>query len=88
MFRVVKKTYRHEFMIAQLDVDYSGIIGLEALRRKEAKADIRNIILVLGTRHQLPGQEVERCALFQRPQRIFREASETGLITPETSPKA
>jgi hypothetical protein len=90
MFRVEKKTYRHEFLIAPLDVYYSGILGLDMLRRMEAKVDIRTSTLVLGrNRHRLAGQEIEQCALVCRHPRIVREALEMGLITPETTgPKA
>jgi hypothetical protein len=90
MFRVGKKTYRHEFLIDPLDVDYSGILSLNVLRRVEAKVGIRTSILVLWmNRHRLPGQEVKRCTLVRCHPRIVREASETGLITPETKgPKA
>jgi hypothetical protein len=52
----------------------------------EAKVDIRTSTLVIGrNRHQLAGQEVERCAIVRHHPLIVREASETGLITPETT---
>jgi hypothetical protein len=59
-FRVGSKTYNHEFLITQLDVEYSGILGVDILKRMEAKVDLRTSTLVLGrTNHRLSGQKVE-----------------------------
>jgi hypothetical protein len=38
-------------------------------------------------RHQLSGQEVERCRSVRRQRRPPPEASDTGMITPETALK-
>jgi hypothetical protein len=87
---VGKKTFRHELVIAPLDGEYSGILGVDVLRRMEARVDLRTCTLVLGkTSHRLSGQEVERCALINRQPQAFRDASGTGMITPEpTGPVA
>jgi len=89
-FCVGSKTFEHEFLIAPLEVDYSGVLGVDVLKRMEAKVDLRTSTLVLGrTSHRLSGQEVERLALINRHPQAGREASGTGLITPEaTGPKA
>jgi len=89
-FWVGNKTFKHELLIAPLDVVYSGILGVDMLKRMEVKADLRTSTLVLGrTSYRLSGQEVERCALINRQPQAVREASGTGLITPEaTGPKA
>jgi len=89
-FRVGSKTFSHEFLIAPLDVEYSGILGVDILKRMEAKVDLRTSTLVLGrTNHRLSGQEVERCALINRQPQAVREVSGPGLITPEaTGPRA
>jgi hypothetical protein len=64
-FRVGSSTYTHEFLIAPLDVDYSGILGVDILERMEATVDLRTSTLVLGrTSHRLSGREAERCALI------------------------
>jgi len=46
-FRVGSKTFKHEFLIAPLDVEYSGILGVNILKRIEAKVDLRPSTLVL-----------------------------------------
>ena len=85
-FCVGSKTFEHEFLIAPLDVEYSGVLGVDVLKRMEAKVDLRTSTLVLGrTSHRLSGQEVERLALINRHPQVGREASGTGLITPEAT---
>jgi hypothetical protein len=82
--RVGSKTFTHDFMIARLGIDYSGVLGVDLLRRMEARVDLRTSTLVLGrTSHRLTGQEVERCALINRQPQVVGEAPGTGLITPE-----
>ena len=64
-FRVGSKTFEHEFLIAPLEVEYSGILGVDILKRMEARVDLRTNTLVLGrTSHRVSGQEVERVALI------------------------
>ena len=84
------KTFEHEFLIVPLEVEYSGILGVDILKKMEAKVDLRTNTLFLGrTIHRLSGQEVERLALINCQPQAGREASGTGLITPEaTGPKA
>jgi hypothetical protein len=66
-FKVGKRVFTHKFLIAPLDTEYSGILGLDVLRYKEASVDLRIGTLVLGRQgHQLSGQEVERCRLVCR----------------------
>ena len=90
-FRVGSKTFEHEFLVAPLEVNYRGILGVDILKKKmEAKVDLRtNTLFLRRSSHRLSGQEVERLALINREPQAGREASETGLITPEaTEPKA
>jgi hypothetical protein len=61
---------------------------IEILRDEllEAKVDLRTSTLVLGRgRHQLAGQNIERCALVRHQSLSVREASETDLINLETT---
>jgi hypothetical protein len=88
-FCVGSKTFEHEFLIAPLEVDYGGILGVDILKRMEVRVNWRASTLVLGqASHRLFRQEVERLALINRQPQAVREASGTGLITPEaTGPK-
>jgi hypothetical protein len=88
-FRAGSNTFNHKFLIAPLDVEYSGILGIHILKRMEAKVDLRTSTLVLGrTNDRLSGQEVEGYAINRQPQAV-REVSVMGLIIPEaTGPKA
>jgi predicted aspartyl protease len=47
-FKVCKRTYDHDILVAPLDAEYSGILGVDALRRMEARVDFRTSTLVLG----------------------------------------
>ena len=85
-FCVGSKVFEHEFLIAPLDVDYSGVLGVNVLKRMQAKVDLRTSTLVLGrTSHRLSGQEVERLTLINCHPQVGREASGTRLITPEAT---
>ena len=85
-FCVGSKTLEHEFLIAPLDVEYSGVLGVDVLKRMDAKVDLRTSALVLGrTSHRLSGQGVERLALINRHPQALREASGTGLMTAEAT---
>jgi hypothetical protein len=88
--RVGSKTFKQEFLIAQLDVDYSGIFRVDILTRMEAMVDLRTSTIVLWRiSHRLTSQDVERCASFNREPQADREETGTVLITPETArPKA
>jgi hypothetical protein len=71
-------------LIAPLDTEYSGVLGVDVLRHMEASVDLRTSTLVLGRkRYQLSGQEVERCSFIRRQCRLLQVASEPGLINPE-----
>ena len=83
-FRVGSKTFKHKFLIAALEVECSGILGVDILKRMEARVDLRTSTLVLGrTSHRLSGQKVGQCALINRQPQAVREVSGAGLITPE-----
>jgi hypothetical protein len=85
-FKVGKRVFTHEFFIALLDTEYSGILGVDVLRHMEASVDLRTGTLVLGRkRYQLSGQEVERCHLVRRQCRSLQKVTDTGLINPETA---
>jgi hypothetical protein len=47
-FQVGRKTFKHKFLIAPLDVEYSGILGVYVLKRMEARVDLWSSTLVLG----------------------------------------
>ena len=67
-------------------MEYSGILGVDVLRRMQARVDLRTSTLVLKrSSHRLSEQEAERCALISRQPQAAREMSGTGLITPETT---
>jgi hypothetical protein len=83
MFNVAKRVYTHEFLVASLDTEYSGILGVDVLRHMGARVDLRTSTLLLGRkRYQLSGQEGERCQLNREQCRRLQEASESVLINP------
>jgi predicted aspartyl protease len=47
-FTAGKRTYTHEFLIAALDTEYSGILGVDVLRHMGARVDLRTSTLLLG----------------------------------------
>jgi hypothetical protein len=52
-----RKAFGCEFMVAQLDVEYSGILGTDVLRRMEASVDLRMNELAVGRlRYLLQGE--------------------------------
>jgi hypothetical protein len=66
-FKVGKRMFTHEFLRAPLDAEYSGVLGVDVLRRMAASVDLRTSTLVLGRKqYQLSRQEVERCQLIRR----------------------
>jgi hypothetical protein len=69
-FKVGKRIFTHELLTASLDTEYSGILGVDILRHMEARVDLRTSTLLIGReRHQLSGQEAERCHLIGRQRR-------------------
>ena len=51
-----KKIYTHEFLLTPLDIEYSGVLGLDILRLMEAKVDLCSEGLIIGRRrHELTG---------------------------------
>jgi hypothetical protein len=47
-YKVGRKRFTHEFLIAPLDMEYSGILGADVLRHLEARVDLRTSTLVLS----------------------------------------
>jgi hypothetical protein len=43
-----KRTFIHEFLIALLNTEYSGILGVDVLRHMGARVDLRTSTLLLG----------------------------------------
>jgi hypothetical protein len=50
MFTVGNKNFTHEFLIAALDAEYSGILGVDVLRHMGARVGLRTSTLLLGQR--------------------------------------
>jgi hypothetical protein len=51
-----KKIYTHESVLTPLDVEYSGVLGLDIFRLMEAKIDLCSGGLIVGwRRHELTG---------------------------------
>jgi len=42
------RTYKHQFLVTPLGVEYIGVFGLELLRRMEAKVDLCSGGLIVG----------------------------------------
>ena len=50
------RTYMHEFLVTPLDVEYSGVLGLDILLQMEAKVDLCSSGLIDGRRrYELAG---------------------------------
>jgi hypothetical protein len=45
-----KRIYTHEFLVTALDVEYSGVFGLDLLRQMEAKVELCSGGLIIGRR--------------------------------------
>ena len=55
-----RHTYVHEFLVTPLDVEYSGVLGLDILRQMEAKVDLCSGGLIIGRRrYELTGLECQ-----------------------------
>jgi hypothetical protein len=86
-FRVGKRMFTHEFLIALPDTEYSGVLGVDVLRQMVSCIDLRTNTLVLGRRrHRLSGQEFGRCAPTHRQCRTPQGVSRTGSASPEMTP--
>jgi predicted aspartyl protease len=82
-YKVVKRIFTHECLIAPLDGEYSGILGADVLRQMEASIDFRTSTLTLGRkRYQLSGQEVEMCRAIRHQSRPLQGTSEAGRAPP------
>lgn len=86
-FKVGNRNFNYEFLVAPLDAEYSGILGVDILGHMEACIDFRTSTLLLGRkRYQLSGQEVERCQAIRRQNRLSQVTTEAGLRTPLKEP--
>jgi hypothetical protein len=54
-FRLGNRVYTHEFLVTSLDVEYSGVFGLDILRQMETKVDLCSSGLIIGRRYTLAG---------------------------------
>jgi hypothetical protein len=52
-FRLGSHVYTHEFLVTSLDVEYSGVFGLDILRQMEAKVDLCSSGLIIGRRRYI-----------------------------------
>ena len=56
------KTYQHEFLVTPLDVDCSGVLGLDILWFMEAKVDLCSSGLFMGRqRYEFTGLDCHDC---------------------------
>jgi len=64
--QLVNRTYAHEFLVTPLGVEYSGVFGLDLLRRMEAKVDLSSGgLIVERRRYGLLGPECQDRGLPQ-----------------------
>jgi len=50
------RAYNHEFLVTPLDVEYSGVLGLDILRPVQAKVDLFSSGPIIGRRrYELTG---------------------------------
>jgi len=60
-FRLGNRLYTHEFLVTSLDVEYSGVFGLDILRQMEAEVDLCSSGLIIGRRrYTLAGLDDDR----------------------------
>jgi hypothetical protein len=79
-----KKKFCFEFVIAPLDVEYIGILGVDVLKYMKARVDLRTNGLVVGkTRYPLRGLEAKIGEESSRQPRLRCVKSQTGPATPE-----
>jgi hypothetical protein len=50
------RVFTHEFLVTPLDVEYSGLLGLDILRQMEAKVDLCSGGLMIGRRRYETGR--------------------------------
>jgi len=61
-----RHVYVHECLVTPLDVEYSGVLGLDILRQMEAKVDLCSGGLIIGRRrYELTGLECQDCETSQ-----------------------
>jgi hypothetical protein len=84
-FTLGKKKFCYEFVVAPLDVEYSGILGVDILRHMEARVDLKTSELVVGrTRYPLQGLEAKIGEESSRQPHLRSVKLRTGPATPET----
>jgi len=72
-----KRNFKHEFLIVPLDVEFSGILGMDVLNEWGKGLMYRPAPLVQGrTSHQLSGQEAEWSTLLNRQPQAVRKVSD------------
>jgi hypothetical protein len=87
MFRVGNRSVTHEFLVAPIDAEYSGILGVDVLRNMEARIDFRTSMLSIGRkRYSLLGQDGERSRENHHQCRQMSEVSEPGLASSKKIP--
>jgi hypothetical protein len=86
-FILGKKSFECEFVVAPLDVEYSGIFGTDVLRHMVAKVDLRTNEVVVGrSRYLLKGGEVRPGELLtSRSQGSPRTEPMKGRALPDSS---
>lgn len=58
--RLGDRVYRHEFLVTPLDVEFSGVFGMDLLRLMEAKLDLCSSGLIIGLRrYELTGLDCQ-----------------------------
>lgn len=58
--RLGDRVYRHEFLVTPLDVEFSGVFGMDLLRVMEAKLDLCSSGLIIGRRlYELTGLDFQ-----------------------------
>jgi len=81
--------YTHEFLVTSLDVEYSGVFGLDILRQMQAKVDPCSSGLIIGQRrYALAGLNNQDCGapLVTVAKPVAKdEWSTSGLINPAGS---
>lgn len=86
-FTLGEKAFDCEVMVAPLDVEYSGIFGVDVLRHMGAMVDFRrNEVIVGESRYRLQGGKVQPGeVLTSRSQKSPRTDPMTGRALPESS---
>jgi len=83
------KTYQHGFLVTSLDVDYSGVLGVDILRLMEAKVDLCLSGPIIGRRrYELTGldcHDLDTSLVTLTTPVVGDRRKKSGLISPEIS---